>query len=246
MRAYPSIETVFVRDATTRRLNFGAIRMPEVKCVKSWTVSEKIDGTNVRAIVTLDGITVKGRTDKANLPPGLEDAVRAALPGHAELVAYFTEYRGRELPPEWSVTFYGEGYGAGIQKGGDYSATKRFRVFDLLLGESWWLDDDDMRAICAKLGIPTVPHLGYTFAIPDDEHGLDEFFAFGGYRDSAGSRVAFLDSAKVGVKPEGIVAKPQHVLLDRHGERVMWKLTYREFAPSQAETRAAQQRVAGS
>jgi hypothetical protein len=222
LRAYPSIETVFDRDTTTHRLNFGAIRAPEVSCVKVWSVSEKIDGTNIRAIVTLDGITVKGRTDKAELPPGLEDAVRAALPSHARLVEFFTEYRSKELPIDWSVTFYGEGYGAGIQKGGDYSATKRFRVFDLMLGEKW-TDDADMRSVCFNLDIPVVPFLGWTDSLPDTREGLDELF-FG-----HGSKVAFEDSGKIGVQPEGIVAKPRHVLLDKHGDRVMWKLTYREF-----------------
>lgn len=225
MRAYPSIETVFERDATTHKLNFGTVRAPETGCVNGWTVSEKIDGTNIRVIVTLEGIAVKGRTDKADLPPGLEDAVRAALPRHAELVAFFTEYRGKELPPEWSVTFYGEGYGAGIQKGGGYSDVKRFRVFDLLLGESWWLDDGDMRAICHKLKIPVAPFIGWVRpnAIPSTAADLDTFFT------SHGSFVALEDSGRPGVKPEGIVAKPIHVLLDRHGNRVMWKLTYREF-----------------
>lgn len=235
MRPYPSIETVFVRDAATHKLNFGTVRAPETECVKSWTVSEKIDGTNVRAVVTLDGITVKGRTDKADLPSGLEDAVRSALPPHADLVAFFTQYRGKELPTEWSVTFYGEGYGAGIQKGGDYSATKRFRVFDLLLGESWWLDDADMRAICGALDIPTAPFLGYYTpslegGLPVSKADLDEFFAFANGSLIAGSFVAIQDSGRAGVQPEGIVAKPQHVLLDKHGARVMWKLTYREFA----------------
>ena len=104
LRPYASIETVYTRDKATNLLNFGEIRAPETSCVKAWTVSEKIDGTNVRAIVTLDGITVKGRTDKAQLPPGLDDAVRAALPIHSHLVAYFTQYRGQELPAEWSAT----------------------------------------------------------------------------------------------------------------------------------------------
>lgn len=222
MRAYPSIETVFARDAATHKLDFGAIRAPETKCVNGWTVSEKIDGTNVRAIVTLEGITIKGRTDKADLPPGLEDAVRATLPTHAELVAFFTEYRGKELPAEWSVTFYGEGYGAGIQKGGDYSHVKRFRVFDLMLGASW-IDDADMRAICHRLNIPVAPFLGFANHIPKTEADLNAFYT------SSGSFVALQDSGRPGVRPEGIVAKPVHVLLDKYGNRVMWKLTYREF-----------------
>ncbi len=228
MKPYPSIETVYVRDQQTKKLHFGDIRMPEVECINMWSMSEKIDGTNIRAIVTRSGIEIKGRTDKADLPKGLPEAVLAALPGHDRLIGYFTQYRGQELPEEWSVTFYGEGYGAGIQKGGVYSETKRFRVFDLLLGESWWTDDGEMRRICDELNIPTAPFLKYAdlTEMPGTRDDLIQVIPH--------SIVATEDRGVENVMAEGIVAKPLHVLLDRHGDRVMWKLTFREFGKEAA------------
>lgn len=221
MTKYPSIETVFVRDNTTKILNFGEIRVPEVECVKVWSISEKVDGTNIRAIVTRDGITIKGRTDAAQIPSGLEEAVLAALPAHESLINYFREYGGRVDEDDWSVTFYGEGYGAGIQKGGVYSDTKRFRVFDLILGEKTWVDDDEMRRVCQELAIPVVPFITYVSDLPVTEDDLTKLLPH--------SIVAIEDKGDSTVTPEGIVAKPVHVLLDKYGDRVMWKLTHREW-----------------
>src|SRR3712207_1443623 len=111
MTPYPSIETIYVRDRITNLLSFGLVRLPELTCVHDWHFSEKIDGTNIRVIITTVGIEIKGRTDKAELPKGLPEAVLAALPSHARLLEYFTTYRGKDLDETWSVTFYGEGYG---------------------------------------------------------------------------------------------------------------------------------------
>jgi hypothetical protein len=224
MRPYASIETVWTRNRETNKLNFGELRDPCWDCIKQWTISEKIDGTNIRVIFTLGGVEVKGRTDKAQLPPRLEEAVLKCFPDHEAVVAYFTEYRGKDLPPEWSVTFYGEGYGAGIQKGGLYRPDKSFRCFDVLLGESMWTADDEMRMICANLGVPVVPWLGILTYKPSNETELLECFSH-----SLGlSLVARSDSGQ-DILPEGIVAKPMQPLFDTRGNRIMWKLTFREF-----------------
>ena len=219
MTPYSSIETVYTRDKETNVLNFGEIRCIENTCINIWTISEKIDGTNIRVIVTKEGMTIKGRTDKADLPKGLEAAILTVFHSHERLLEYFTEYRGQELPDEWSVTFYGEGYGAGIQAGGRYSGTKRFRCFDLLLGESWWTDDDEMRRVCDELSIPTAPWLAVTPNLPKTREELIEIIPF--------SHVALEDRGVSDVPAEGIVAKPLHVLLNRHKDRVMWKITLR-------------------
>ena len=60
---------------------------------------------------------------------------------------------------------YGEGYGAGIQKGGgDYSPEKRLILFDVLVtdidGRGWWLSDENVRDVGAKLGLEVVPLVG--------------------------------------------------------------------------------------
>lgn len=221
---YPSIETVWVRDPITNRLNFGDIRSPEALCVKSWRLTEKIDGTNVRVIYTPEGRDIRGRTDNATLHPHLIKAVDDIMPPLEEVMNHFL---GMNDPKEtWRVTFYGEGYGAGIQKnGGRYSQTKRFRCFDIRFGtDNWWLDDDEMRDACQRLGVPTVPILA---------EGMDAFIPL--TRADLFSVAPFSIVAKeegdspLEVEPEGIVAKPMRSLFDKHGNRVMWKLTYREF-----------------
>lgn len=221
MTKYPSIETVYTRDKATNILNFGEMRCIENTCINTWTISEKIDGTNIRVIVTKGGIEIRGRTDNATLNQGLIEAILAIFPSHERLLEYFTAYRGQELPDEWSITLYGEGYGAGIQKGATYSETKRFRCFDLLLGESWWTDDDEMRRVCDELHIPTAPWLAVTPHLPKTREELAAIIPF--------SHVASEDRGVTDVPAEGIVAKPLHVLLNRHHDRVVWKLTYREF-----------------
>jgi len=234
MKSYHSIETVFTRNKQTNVLDFGTIRNSVNEFIPEWAVSEKIDGTNIRVIVTLAGVEIRGRTDNANIHPELIKTVEALF-DHSTLIAYFTEYRGKELPEAWSVTFYGEGYGAGIQKGGCYSATKKFRCFDLLLGESWWTADTEMRRICADLRIPTAPWLGITTVIPQTRDELLALFPDGD------SQVAIFDNGTAGVLPEGVVAKPLVPLFDTHGDRVMWKLTFREWDKQPRQQKAKQE-----
>lgn len=222
MKPYHSIETIFVRDPETKRLNFGEIRLPEVTCVNEWVLTEKVDGTNIRVIVTLGGIEVKGRSENAQLQAGVEAAVREAIPTHERLIEFFTAYRGKELPEQWSATFYGECFGKGIQKVGKlYSDTFQFRAFDLLLGEFWWLNDAELRAVTDQLGIPTVPVLSILetgdISTLTTRERLMELAPLSGVAKSGD------------VIPEGIVARPPQVLRDKKGDRLMWKLTYREF-----------------
>ena len=214
---YPSIETIFKRDKNTNKLDFGVIREPEFDIPKLWYLTEKIDGANTRAIITHEGIEVRGRTDNANVTDEWRSTVLGALPSHDVLV----EYLGiNEVSAPH--TFYGEYYGAGVQKGGHYSPDKKFRAFDLMFGaDGYWHSDVDFRGICSSLDIPVVPLVGYATAIPQTLQELTDVIPE--------SIVAIEDSNNRGVPPEGIVAKPPTTILNKWGERVMWKLTLREF-----------------
>lgn len=220
MISYPSIETVFTRSKDTNRLNFGELRNSANSIISNWTISEKIDGTNIRVIITLKGVKVRGRTDKTDLKQDLIAYILSLFP-HQKVVEYFQAYRGQALHEDWSVTFYGEGYGAGIQKGSVYAPDKRFRCFDLMLGEGWWVDDSEMRKVCHDLGVPTAPYLGMIDWIPETNEDLLLLIP--------NSIVAVEDRGVADVLAEGIVAKPLVVLKDRHGDRIVWKLTFREF-----------------
>jgi hypothetical protein len=220
VKEYPSIETIFTRSKETHKLNFGEFRNPVNTIINKWTFSEKVDGMNLRVIVTPTSITVKGRTDKAQLPSGLEASVLETFkvgPRMAQLM--------QEMKPDSAWTFYGEGYGAGIQKGGGkYSQTKRFRGFDIIGPNGRWLADHNARALFAELEVPTVPHLGY-FYNHQTPFTFDDLLAL-----VPQSQVAIEDSGTFNVMAEGIVAKPADaVLYDEYGERVLWKLTFREY-----------------
>jgi len=220
MRKYPSIETVFVRNKDNQ-LDTTRLRSPEYGIVTPWSITEKVDGTNIRVTYTHEGKRIGGRTDKATLNSTIIEAVDLATPSLQEALDYFSVYRGGELHADWSVTFYGEAYGPGIQKGGTYSESKKFRAFDLLLGaENWWLNPEEFYAVCATLEIPTVPYLGNIDYIPTDRSGVIGILST--------SLVAKEDSGQT-TEPEGIVARPLHTLLDKHGDRVMWKLCLRDL-----------------
>ncbi len=57
---YPSIESVFTRDKTTNKLNFGELRFNEFGCINLWIAQEKIDGMNIRLVITDHGVEILG------------------------------------------------------------------------------------------------------------------------------------------------------------------------------------------
>ena len=109
---------------------------------------------------------------------------------------------------------YGEGFGAGIQKGGGaYGTEQRFILFDVQCGR-WWLERPNLEAIAHELHIPMVPTVGVgTLA-----HFVDVV------------RAGFMSSiASDATMAEGLVARPLQELKDRAGKRVIVKLKTRDF-----------------
>src|SRR5678810_751924 len=133
MSEYHKIETLYERDPATFKVNPERLKNRTYSLIKSWRWTEKIDGTNIRCIWdhAFDSraglLSFGGNTDAAQL--------------HADLVKHLYETvsadKLRAIFPETDVVLYGEGYGAGIQKGGDYSDTKKFIMFDVLVDGKW-------------------------------------------------------------------------------------------------------------
>ncbi len=125
----------------------------------------------------------------------------------------------------YSITLYGEGYGGGIQKGGGEYTSKakggavNFRLFDVLVGETW-LRRADVEDVAAKLGIQTVPLLGDGFTLSL----IDQLV-----RDGLGSTVAAIEGAE-GHKAEGVVAFTAEPLYNNRGQRLMFKLKAEDFS----------------
>ena len=131
MIEYPKIETLYDRNEKTHKVIPSQLRLPEFGNIKSWRVTEKIDGTNVRISFTPPGkIIFSGRTDNAQMPVKLLDHLLQVFTVD-KLSAVFQE-------AETEVMLFGEGYGEKIQNGGNYRAGISFRLFDVLIG-GWWL-----------------------------------------------------------------------------------------------------------
>jgi hypothetical protein len=215
MSEYHKIETLYERDEQTHRLKVPLVLKNRVYgLVNPWVWTEKIDGMNIRAIWSglLGTLTFGGRTDQAALPAALvtwldehitPDTLRAAF----------------SASPDAQVVLYGEGYGAGIQKGGgDYGAEKRFILFDVEVDDAgnraWWLSDEHIRAVGAKLGLDVVPWVGT----------LDLADAMALVRAGFPSR---LNGGKK--QAEGLVGRPAEALFDNKGARLIVKLKTKDF-----------------
>lgn len=207
MREYPKIYGPYnrhVEGPDRNKLIEGSWSRPEIGYLAGfeWNFTEKVDGTNIR--IHWDGHKVEfgGRTDRAQ--------IRADL--FAELQRLFPEELFEQQFGDSVATLYGEGYGAGIQKGGgNYRATPGFVLFDVRVGD-WWLLRNDVVDVGGKLGVDVVP-LVLIGTIADGIHVVREG----------------LPSAWGDFGAEGIVGVPSVGLLDRAGHRIMVKIKAADF-----------------
>jgi hypothetical protein len=214
MSEYHKIETLFERNEKFI-VDPLKLKHPVVATISTWDVTEKVDGTNIRVMMSDAGdVTFGGRTDKAQMPTGLiQYLINTFTP--SKMRAAF-EIESGPLP---SVILYGEGYGAGIQKGGCYRPDKAFRLFDVLVGGKWWLDRANTCDVASKLEIQTVPYLG-RWSLPEIVNAV---------RNGVTSKVALEDCGKGDVMAEGIVARPIETLFDKKGNRLIIKLKTKDF-----------------
>lgn len=204
MNEYHKIETLYVRDLNTFKVNPYILKNPVYGIIKSWVWTEKVDGTNIRVIWDGAKVHFGGKTDNAQIPADLVSYLADTFPAD-KLSAVFAAQ---------GAVLYGEGYGPGIQNGGNLAESKKFILFDVRVGE-WWLNDENMRDVAAKLGIEAVPLYG--------EMTLEEATGF----VSAGFK-SKLNGAKA--QAEGLVGRPIETLFDKKGARLIVKLKTKDFA----------------
>jgi RNA ligase len=205
---YHKIETLFERDKTTFVVDPLKLKASVLGTIREWDVTEKIDGTNIRVMLSeTSEVSFGGRTNAAMIPADLVQY----------LIRTFQQDRLKEAmwidgtPTE--IVLYGEGYGPGIQKGGGlYRADKSFILFDVLVGGKWWLDQDAINNVAQKLGIDVVPYLGRMTLNQIVEYVHKPF------PSKLGTAVA-----------EGIVARPIETLFDKRMSRVIIKLKTKDF-----------------
>lgn len=77
MSEYHKIETLYERDEQTHRLKQPLVLKNRVYgLVNPWVFTEKIDGTNIRAIWHAGRLTFRGKTDNAQMHAGLVERRR--------------------------------------------------------------------------------------------------------------------------------------------------------------------------
>lgn len=219
MAEYQKIQTLFKRDERNIIIP-DQFTYPEFEVLKDlkWECTEKIDGTNIRIELESSGnpedgiiMSFKGRTDKAVIPEHLL----------TKLNWLFDRERLMEVlnitdeTQNCNITLYGEGYGAKIQKGGNYiSNDVNFILFDVKIGK-WWLDRESIKDIANKLGISVVPLMGY-MTIPEAIEYVKK-----GFKSTIAENKDY--------DAEGLVLKAPCGLLKRDGERLITKIKTVDF-----------------
>ena len=219
MAEYQKIQTLFKRDERNIIIP-DQFTYPEFEVLKDlkWECTEKIDGTNIRIELASSGnsedgiiMSFKGRTDKAIIPEHLLTKLNWLFDReHLMEVLNITDET-----QDCNITLYGEGYGAKIQKGGNYiSNDVNFILFDVKIGK-WWLDRESIKDIADKLGINAVPLMGY-MTIPEAIEYVKK-----GFKSTIAENKDY--------DAEGLVLKAPCGLLKRDGERLITKIKTVDF-----------------
>ena len=218
MKEYHKIDSIFKRDPKGKFL-IGEWSRPEFEYLADnpWLWTEKIDGTNIRVMYQDEGndmlgpfwnVTFGGKTDNAQIP--------AKLVKHLEDTFTISAMENVFGMTGSRICLYGEGYGAGIQKGGgNYSPDQKFILFDVKIGD-WWLQREDVQDIASKLNIEVVPIHGY-FTLREM---IDAFF----------SERHIPPKSKISetALTEGYVGTPVVPLFARNGDRIITKIKYKD------------------
>jgi len=206
MKEYHKINTIYKRnmEAKHKPLIVGDWSDPifEYLADNIWEWDEKIDGTNIRIMISRC-VEFGGKTDNAEIPKKLNEYLHATfLPQSEKLFDMFPE----------GACLYGEGVGEGIQKGGgNYSPDQIFILFDVLVGHMW-LKRDAVREIAKDIKIPSVPLIGR-----GNLHEMSSLVKCG-FTSRLGNFIS-----------EGVVARPEMGLCDRRGQRIIAKLKHKDF-----------------
>lgn len=207
---YIKIETPFKRDVDgTKKLIDGNFRSEALEYLKDnqfeWT--EKIDGTNT--VIKWDGHSVhfEGHNANSQMAGDLIQYLESKFCTN-EAEELFEQSFGEE-----PIEIYGEGYGAGIQKGGLYRKDKSFIIFDVYLpNQNLWLRRSDVYDIAKEFNVDHVPVI------------------MNGTVNDAVEYVKTSPMSTIGTAPmEGIVGRPFVELFDRRGNRIIVKVKVCDF-----------------
>lgn len=218
---YFKINSVYKRDPIkvghTRNLIVGDFACEEFNNIKRWRVDEKIDGTNVRINYRGGQVEFAGRTENAQIPAHLYNYLSKTFTVE-KLDKTFP--RDNQEENNWpNLTIFGEGYGPKIQEpmGSNYRSDVSFICFDIKIG-SWWMDRGHVRHLCSEMGIDCVPEIGIM--------SNEEIWEF----------VASKPLSKISKVPqmmEGVVCRPEPLLLFRNQNPLIFKLKCKDLVKLQ-------------
>lgn len=169
---------------------------------------------------------IHGKTEKADTPKHLQTKMENLFNLDQLMVlfnkdhCYLTPTEANEECINGRVVIFGEGYGAKIQKGGNYISNDcGFILFDVMIGRMYLLRES-LEDIAQKLEIPIVPLIGYMT--------VDEAIEF--VRKGFKSTIA----ENKDYDAEGLVLKTPMGLLNRKGERIITKIKTCDFRQLEA------------
>jgi len=228
MKEYHKIQSIYKRDPANNYKTFleGEFSRPEFRYLfnNMWLFTEKIDGTNIRVIISGDTptdkertghliIDFKGKTDKAQIPVFLLEKLKEIFYDEDRINKMYEIFKFPEVGGE--VCLYGEGYGARINKGGIYIPNGvDFILFDIKI-DNWWLKREDVEEVAEKLEIKIVPII----AVGTLQQALASI--------KLGNVISKLRVD--GGLAEGLVCKPIIELKDRGGRRIIIKIKHRDY-----------------
>lgn len=242
---YQKINSLFKRDENNLIIptEFCQDEFGYLKDLK-WECTEKIDGTNMRVIITpiysqtylenanvfVDSfaefkIEIKGKSDDAIVPKHLMDKMIKIFTKDKIYDTFSNRYILNEEKHEKNldpIILYGEGYGVKIQKGGNYiSNDVDFILFDVKVGNIW-LQRYSCEEIAKSLNIKIVPFVGL-MTIPEAIEYVKK-----GFISNISENRNYL--------AEGLVLKTPLGLMDRRGNRLITKIKYKDFRDLERKT----------
>ncbi len=206
MEEYIKIPNIYVRDTGTKKLIEGTYSSDMIAYLaeSQWDATEKIDGTNIRVIWDGYRVSLKGRTDKAEIPKPLMETLEKYFVGTSN-EEIFEQLFGKK-----PAILYGEGAGGKIQGNNGYGETD-FYMFDAKVN-GWWLKRQDVVDIAKQFYCGVVPIVG---------HGtLPECVEYIKKHPQSKIREREL---------EGIVCRPAVPMFNQEGEPIMVKIKCRDF-----------------
>jgi hypothetical protein len=223
-----------MRDENHKVIN--QLRVNDFYNIKNCIITEKIDGTNAQIVMSInyDTLDVKARfcsreneIEKKDIEYIADTCCKKlkldkiAEFYHNEIALNQKTGIIKELSPE--LKLYGEVYGDKINTGGIYcgKGIRDFRLFDIQIGEHF-ASYNNLLDIAEKLEIKTVPII-YHGPILD----LLEYNKLKDFLENFKTRI--IGEGGTGGLAEGIVIRPEPLLLNRFGSRIIVKIKRKDF-----------------